>query len=195
MLAFLAVTCLGESSLALPKKARAYKITNTDQLRISVVQEQDLASIVRVDAKGCVNLKLVGEVTLAGLTIRDAEKAVEAAYRDGRYLRNPQVTINVEVYAQREVSISGEIKSPGRYALPAETVMTLLDLVTKAGGFSDTARGTDVKVTRFRPDGTVEKVFVVNVESILRGKGKSTSDDTSLELEPNDVVWVPQRII
>jgi polysaccharide biosynthesis/export protein len=178
-----------------PKKAKAYKIANTDRLRIAIVQEEELTSIVRVDAKGCVNLKYVGEVVLAGLIISDAEKAVESAYREGRYLRNPQVTINVEEYAQREVSIQGEVRNAGRFPLPAETVMTVLDLVTRAGGFSDTAKGTEVKVTRFAPDGKVAKVFVVNVESIIKGKGGKKNDDTSIELEPGDVVFVPQRII
>ncbi len=178
-----------------PKKAKPYKIANTDRLRIAIVQEDELTSIVRVDAKGCVNLKYVGEVVLAGMMISDAEKAVEGAYREGRYLRNPQVTINVEEYAQREVSIQGEVRSPGRYPLPAETVMTVLDLVTRAGGFNDTAKGTEVKVTRFALDGKVAKVFVVNVENIIKGKGSKKADDTSLELEPGDVVFVPQRII
>lgn len=183
-------------SPALAKKAKPYRVCGTDQLRITVVQEDDLTSIVHVDAKGAVNLKLVGEVTLAGLTIREAEIAVQNAYRDGRFLKNPQVTINVEVYAQREVSIQGEVKNPGRYPLPAETVMTVLDLVTRAGGFTDTAKGSEVKVTRFRPDGRVERVFVINVESIIRGKGqRDVEEDTSLELEPNDVVFVPQRLI
>jgi polysaccharide export outer membrane protein len=184
-----------EEAAGAPKKAKPYKIANTDRLRIAIVQEDELTSIVRVDAKGCVNLKYLGEVVLAGLMISDAEKAVEVAYREGRYLRNPQVTINVEEYAQREVSIQGEIRNPGRYPLPAETVMTVLDLVTRAGGFNDTAKGTEVKVTRFTPDGRVAKVFVVNVESIIKGKGARKADDTSLELEPGDVIFVPQRII
>lgn len=183
-----------EDSLVV-KKAKPYKIANTDRLRISIVQEEELTSIVRVDAKGCVNLKYIGELLLAGMTISDAEKAVENAYRDGRYLRNPQVTINVEEYAQREVSIQGEVRNPGRFPIPAETVMTVLDLVTRAGGFNDTAKGTEVKVTRFASDGKVEKVFVVNVESIIKGKGQKKTEDTSLELEPGDVVFVPQRII
>lgn len=187
----------GQDAAMKVRKAKPYRIANTDRLRIGIVQEDNLNAIARVDAKGCVNLTYVGEVYLAGLTISEAEKAVENAYREGRFLRNPQVTINVEEYAPREVSISGEVRNGGRYPLPVETVMTVLDLVLKAGGFNDTAKGTEVKITRFLPDGRVAKVFVVNVESIIKGKGKNRDnpDDTSLELEPGDVVFVPQRII
>lgn len=183
--------------LAVPgAKTKPYRIAATDKLRIAVVQESELDSIVRVDATGSVNLKYVGAVDIAGRTISDAEKVIEAAYRDGRFLRNPQVTINVEEYALREVSIQGEVKTPGRYPMPVETVLTLLDLVTRAGGFNDVAKGTEVKVTRFGPDGKVSRVFVIDVESIIKGKSKGQKiEDTSLELEPGDIIFVPQRII
>lgn len=192
-----AVSVLGLAQSSQPQaKAKPYRIATTDKLRISVVQEPELDSIVRVDAKGCVNLKYVGEVTIFGLTISEAEKEVEQAYRDGRFLRNPQVTMNVEEYALREISVQGEVKAPARYPMPVETVMTLLDVITRAGGFTDVARGTDVRITRFGPDGKVLKVFVIDVESIIKGKSKGGKvEDTSLELEPGDIVFVPQRII
>ena len=176
-------------------KAKPYRIATTDKLRIAVVQEAELDSIVRVDSKGCVNLKYVGEVSIVGLTISEAEKMVEASYRDGRFLRNPQVTINVEEYALREVSIQGEVQHPGRYPVPVETIVTLLDLVTRAGGFTDVAKGTEVKVTRFGADGKVKQVMVIDVESIIKGRKASKDEDKSLELEPGDIVFVPQRII
>lgn len=183
--------------LAVPgAKTKSYRIAPTDKLRIAVVQEAELDSIVRVDANGSVNLKYVGPITIVGLTISEAEKMIEASYRDGRFLRSPQVTINVEEYALREVSIQGEVKNPARYPMPVETVVTLLDIVTRAGGFTDVAKGTEVKITRFGPDGRVLKVFVVDVESIIKGKGKDQKiEDSTLELEPGDVIYVPQRII
>jgi polysaccharide export outer membrane protein len=177
-----------------PKKAKPYKITNGDRLRIEIFPEDDLVTQCRVDAKGCVNLKLVGEVTLLGLTVQDAEKAIENSYRDQRYLRNPQVRINVEEYRPREVFISGDVKAPARYVMPIETVMTVVDLVQKAGGLTDTARGTAVRVLRKGPDGK-EQVIEVDVESILKAKKKAKVEDNSLELEPDDNVFVPQRII
>jgi polysaccharide export outer membrane protein len=74
--------------------------------------------------------------------------------------------------------------------------MTVLDLVTKAGGFTDTAEGTEVRVTRNLPDGTT-KVITLDVESLIKGKGnaKSTQENSELRLEPDDIVYVPERII
>jgi polysaccharide biosynthesis/export protein len=192
------VTSLVHAESKTPSPAKqpvlAYKITLTDLLRIDIYQEEDLRTMSRVDAKGKINLPLVGEVLVAGLTVSDAQKAVEAAYRDGRYLRTPQVTINVEAYAAREVSIQGQIRSPGRYPLPIETSMTVLELVTRAGGFTDTAKGTAVNITRVTPDGK-KQVFTIDVDSLLKGKDRANINDNSLMLEPGDIVFVPERII
>ena len=171
----------------------AYTITLTDLLRVDIYQEDDLKTMSRVDAKGNVNLPLVGEVHVVGLTISDAQKAIENAYRDGRYLRTPQVTINVEAYASREVSIQGQVRSPGRYPLPIETSMTVLELVTKAGGFTDTAKGTAVNITRITTDGK-KQVFTIDVDSLIKGRDKASIGDNSLMLQPGDIVYVPERI-
>jgi polysaccharide export outer membrane protein len=175
-------------------KIPSYTLTATDRLRIAVYQEDDLSSIVRIDAKGDVNLLLVGEVRIAGLTVREAQKVIEDAYRDGRFLRNPQVIITVEEYAPREVSIGGQVHSPGRYPLPIESTMTVIDLVTKAGGLTDIARGGAVTITHITPDGK-KITTTVDVDSILKGKAQAKANDTTIQLQPGDIVYVPERII
>jgi len=181
---------------ALPTKGLIYRIRTSDKLGIQVFQEPDLATICRVDARGTVNLKLIDEIRVYGLTISEAERAIEKAYKEGRFLRKPEVTITVEEYAPREVSIQGQVKVPARYTLPPESTMSVLDLVTKAGGFTDTAQGTAVRVTRIMPDGST-KVFTVDIQSLIRGKesSKAKREDNTLLLEPDDIVYVPERII
>ena len=176
------------------RKALLYTIAITDSLRVSVFGEDDLSRVSRVDANGKVNLPLIGEVKVFGLTLRDAELLIANAYRDGRYLRNPQVTINVEIYAIREISVQGQVKSPQRVVLPAESTMSVLEAVTKCGGFTDTAKGTEVRVTRIDAEGKV-KTFVVDVDSLIKGKHKAKSEDDSLLLMPGDIIYVPEKII
>jgi polysaccharide export outer membrane protein len=176
------------------KKVIVYKIRAADRLGVRIFQEEDLNSTPRVDSRGMINLPLIQELRVDGLTVTEAERLVENAFREGRFLRNPQVTITVEDYGPREVTIGGSVKIPARYPLPLETSMTLLDLVSKAGGFTDTAKGTAVRVTRIQPDGSVT-TLVFDVESILRGRKDARAEDSSLALEPNDIVYVPERII
>jgi polysaccharide biosynthesis/export protein len=176
------------------RMAPSYAIVPTDRLRIDVYQEEDLSVIASVDAKGTINLRLVGEILVAGKTVPEAQKLIEAAYRDNRYLVTPQVTINIEEYAPREVSIDGMVRNPGRFPLPIESGLTVADLVLKAGGLTDTARGSAVTVTRRGPDGK-QTVFTLDVESVIRGKSSGKAADNAFLLQPGDIVFVPQRII
>ncbi len=177
-------------------RSKAYNIRATDKLRISIFQEDDLSTISRVDSRGTINLPLIGEIKVRGMTLDEAERTIEKAYIDGRFLRQPAVTVAVEDYAPREVSIQGQVKNPGRYPLPVESTMSVLDLVTKAGGFSDTAQGTAVRITRILPDGST-KVITLDVESLIKGRSnaKTNGENNALLLEPDDIVYVPERII
>ncbi|HEY0946703.1 MAG TPA: polysaccharide biosynthesis/export family protein [Opitutaceae bacterium] len=177
-----------------PAVAVTYTIALTDRLRVSVYQEDDLSVISRVDAKGTVNLPLVGEIPVAGLTISAAQNAIEKAYREGRYLRSPQVTINVEEYAPREISVQGQVRNPGRLSLPIESGMTVLEAITKSGGFTDTAKGTAVTITRVTADGK-KRVFSIDVDSLIKGKDRANIEDNTLVLQPGDIVYVPERLI
>jgi polysaccharide export outer membrane protein len=171
-------------------RAITYIIALTDRLRVAIFQENDLSTISRVDSKGRVNLPLVGPVSVVGMTVEQAQETIQIAYQDKRFLRNPQVTITVEEYASREVIVQGEVVAPGRIPLPIESGMTVLDVITKAGGFNDVAKGKAVKVTRTLPDGTKE-VTIVDVASALIGKESTTEVKPTMLLLPGDIVFVP----
>jgi polysaccharide export outer membrane protein len=183
-----------EPSGAANKKNYIHTLALADRIRVTVFQEEDLTSLTRIDARGRINLPLLGEVTVGGMTVVEAQAAIQNAYKDGRYLRNPQVTVNVEEYAPREVSIQGQIRSPGRYTLPIESTFTVVELVTKAGGLTDIGKGSAISVTRVLPDGS-KKIFVVDVDNVIKGRKDQKNDDNTLLLEPGDVVYVPERLI
>lgn len=175
-------------------KTFIYKLTSSDRLRIMVFGEPDLSAIARIDANGNVNLYLVGDVHVAGHTVTEAQKLVEDAYHDGRFLRSPKVTISVEEYAPRTVTVDGQVKNPGPISLPAEATLTVYQAIIRAGGFTDVAKGSAVSVTRMMPDGT-KKVFTVNVDDLIKGKDRNKPEDDTLQLEPGDIIYVPERLI
>lgn len=175
-------------------KAYVHRLQLADRVRIAIYLEDDLTTLARIDARGLIGLPLVGEVKLGGLTIAEAQETIQRAYRDGRYLRNPQVTVSVDEYAPREVSIQGQIRNPGRYSLPTESTYTVVELVTKAGGLTDIGKGSAVNVTRVLPDGT-KQVFTVDVDNVIKGKRASgRAEDNTLLLLPGDIVYVPDRL-
>ncbi len=198
------VLLLGSPALAQPapaaftpgpgSRAITYIIALTDRLRVDIFQENDLGVISRVDSRGRINLQLVGPVQVVGMTIEEAQDAVERAYRDQRFLRDPQVTIIVEEYAAREVIVQGEVVQPGRVPLPIESGMSVLDAITKSGGFTDLAKGEAVTVTRTLPDGT-KSVSTIDVKSVLRGRKTAAETESSMLLLPDDIVYVPIRFL
>jgi len=193
LLAAFSAACLrGDDSTA--ALHAVYGLSPQDKIRVDVYQEDDLTSEIRVDALGNINLPLLAApLHVAGLTVQEAQKTIEDAYHDQRLLVHPEVTISIEEYSPREVSIQGMVKSPGRYLLPPEGTMSVVDLVTKAGGFTDIAKGSDVTITHTGADGKKTKVEV-DVDAIIKGK-KSDQDAASLLLQPGDVVYVPERLI
>lgn len=177
------------------RKSYIHRLQLADRVRVAVYQEDDLTTLTRVDARGMINLPLIQEIQIGGLTIVEAQQTIEKAFREGRFLRAPQVTVSVEEYALREVSISGQIRNAGRYPLPNESTYTIVELVTKAGGITDIGKGTAVNITRILPDGT-KKIFTVDVDSLIKGKkGAGKVDENNLLLLPGDVVYVPERLI
>lgn len=170
-----------------------YRITRGDYVTVQVLGEPDLiAGRKRVEATGSINLALIQDVRLVGLTIAEAQASIAKAYRDGLFLRNPQVTVTVDEFAPRTVYVSGKVNIQGRQEIPADMQVTIKDVISKAGGFGDTAKGTQVKLTRTMPDGQV-KIHILDVESGL--KGRSTSGDANFVVEPDDTIYVPEKII
>lgn len=184
-----------DSSSDAGKAKFIYTLTTGDSIRVQVTDEPDLASAQKVDVLGNINLPYIGQTHVAGLTRDQAAKAIEKAYIDQQYLRNPQVTISIDDYAERDVSIQGMVKNPGRYLLPNEGTMSVVELVTKAGGFTDIAKGTDVIITRNGGPGGKKSVQHVDVKDIIEGKSKLRPDDESLMLQPGDIVYVPESLI
>jgi polysaccharide export outer membrane protein len=201
--AFVCGTLIGNASFAQApavakdaKKFVAYRITRGDFVSVGVMGESDLtAGRRRVEATGTVNLPLIAEIRLVGLTVLEAQEAIGKAYRDQRFLRNPQVTVTVDEYSVRSVRVSGKVGQPGLVHMPPDVEFTLLDAISKAGGLGDTANGKSVRISRTLPDGTLTLIDNLDVESALKAKNKPTLGDATFVLQPDDIIYVPERII
>ena len=176
------------------KKYVPYRITRGDVLNIIVVNEDIPATPKRVEAVGTVNLTYIGDVRLVGLTLKEAQELIEKTYFEKRILRNPTVNVVVETYSARIVRISGKVNSPGPINIPPDTETTIVELISKANGLTETAKGSAVRVARTMPDGST-KVFVLNVDAALKAKGSAKSADASFVVEPDDIVYVDEKII
>lgn len=172
----------------------SYRLTAGDSVTVNVYGEPDMSAAQRLDTTGILRLPMIGEVTLGGLTVREAEANLESLYKERELLKSPLVTISVSNYALREVSVLGAVRSPGNFQFPKETTsLDIADLITRLGGFTPTAKGDSVSVIRRKPDGT-EEVTTVDVERMISGRRRGDSSRREFAVYPGDRIWVPERL-
>jgi len=165
-----------------------YVIQPSDLLSVQVFQEDDLKREVRVSQEYSVTLPLIGKVYLKGKTVHQAEGMIRDLY-DKDYLVNPQVNVVVIDYAKRSVNVLGAVGSPGVVLFPQEQGLTLLDAISRAGGFNRLADRKKVKLTRTNADGKAE-TYIIDVDSLIIGKSSN-----AWLLLVNDVIYVPESIL
>lgn len=108
-----------------------------DLLHIHVADTPEMDADARVTDRGMVPIVGIGDVALAGLTPGDAATAVHDKLIERHYLNHPQVSINVVEFATQQVSVIGEVKTSGAYAIT--TPRPVLDVLALAGGLTPQA--------------------------------------------------------
>lgn len=171
----------------LPVAKSDYIVQPSDLLRVQIFQEEDLAREVRISQEYRVVLPLIGSIEVKDKTVREVQEMVRELY-DRNYLVNPQVNVFVLQYAERSVNVLGSVNTPGIVVFPQEQGMTLLDAISRVGGFSRLADRRKVKLTR-TVDGKTS-TYVINADDVIEGSSKSV-----WVLIQDDVIFVPERIL
>ena len=165
-----------------------YLLQPSDLLDVQIFQEENLKRAVRVSQEYSITLPLIGKVDVKGKSLRQAEDLIRALYaRD--YLVNPQINVVVIEYAKRTVNVIGQVNQPGAVLFPQEQGLTLLDAISRAGGFSRLANRTQVKLTRTNADGKSD-TFVIDADDLIKGRSSN-----NWPLLVNDIVFIPERIL
>ena len=156
-----------------------------DTIQVEVFNVPDLTRELQVDAGGRIAMPLVGTLDARGKTADELANDIEQALR-GRYVRNPDVTINIKSSVSQVVTVDGQVVEPGLY--PVTNQMTLMRAIASAKGMSEFARQDDVVILR-NVDGR-RMAGLYNMAAIRRG----AYDDPAIYA--NDVIVVgdsPQR--
>ncbi|MGJ0507137.1 MAG: polysaccharide biosynthesis/export family protein [Methylocystis sp.] len=131
--------------------ASAYKIGPLDVLEISVFKVPELTQSVQVADNGLINLPLVGDIQASGKTPSTLETELRGKL-NGTYIKNPSVRVFVKEFNSARITLDGEVKSPGVYALRGSP--TLLAAISLAGGRDKDTASSEVIIFRANPDGT-----------------------------------------
>lgn len=143
---------------------RPYLIGPFDKLKIDVFGIEDLSREVQIDASGRLSFPLIGVVEASGLTPGELSDELENRLQ-GRYVREPQVTVNLEETVSQVITVDGQVQKPGLY--PVIGRMTLMRAVATSGGTSEFAKLNDVVIFR-NVDGK-QLAGLYNLKSIRRG--------------------------
>lgn len=156
-----------------------------DSISVNVFGVPELSREMQVDAGGRIAMPLIGTIDAGGKTAAELARDIEQQL-SGRYVRNPNVTVNIISSVSQVVTVDGQVVEPGLY--PVTNQMTLLRAVASARGLTEFANEDDVVILRTVNGQRVAGLY--NISAIRRG----LYDDPSLYA--NDLVVVgdsPQR--
>jgi polysaccharide export outer membrane protein len=158
-----------------------YILKPGDTIELIVYREQDLNIRSRIGKDGMVQLPLLGEVKLGGMSVRNATAMVRQKY-DADYLVAPQIYLNIASYNTRKFTIIGQVGRPGAYEFSGGDDLGLLEAIGMAGGFTRIADRGHVMVKRREGD----KIRTVKVNA----KKLSDAGIDQFKIEPGDVINV-----
>ena len=176
-----------------------YKLRSGDRIKVSVLGEADcnIEATINNDERVC--LAYIGELPLANMNTKQAETYIAQEYRRQLIFRDPQVSVTISKYVERFVFLSGSVNKQGPYTFPPEAeAMNLVQVIARAGGFTDIANKTKVRVTRtfYDESGKIKNsmTYEVNVEALSSGSAVEGEYKTFM-IYPGDQIFVKERLV
>ena len=152
-----------------------YVVGPEDILAVTVFNEAQLSGRYRVENDGHFSYPFLGRVKAGGATVAEVAATLKGRLADG-YLRNPQVTVEVEQFRSQSVFVIGEVRSPGKYMLSG--AVSLIEALAQAGSVTpqaggevlilhpkDGARGARAATMPERGDADVQRVNLHEIET------------------------------
>lgn len=130
----------------------------------------------QVDSIGTVALPILGNIEVAGLTLKQIEERIQK--RSLEFLKEPTVRVKLLSF---KINVNGEVKNPGVYYSYNEK-MNILEAISLANGLTDNAEIKKTIVVRETPKGS----STYNID--LTSKNILTSE--VYYLQPNDLIYI-----
>ncbi len=168
---------LDPNAPAAPVDPNTYKIGPEDQLAIRVWREPEVSGSVIVRPDGKISLPLIGEVQAGGKTPEELRKLIAEKLSD--FLTQPEVLVQVTAVRSKKYYITGQVLRTGAFPLVVPT--TVLEALSKAGGFRDWAHKKKIVILRGN------KRLKFNYNEVIKGKNL----EQNIYLQDGDHIIVP----
>ena len=143
----------------------SYRIGPLDVIRVEVFGAPELTREAEVDAAGNFSMPLAGAVQAAGRTPAELIGAIGEQLK-GRYLRNPQISVNVIKSRPKVFTVDGAVKAPGNYPIIGK--MTLQQAIATAQGADQIANLNNVVI--FRTVNSQKTAALFSIKDIRAGR-------------------------
>ena len=165
------------------------RILAGDRLNISVKEQPDMSRVYAVAGDGSVDFAFAGRVVIAELTSDEASRKLESVLED-KYFKEANVTISIANFVEGDVLVTGAVRTSGSLPFRGDSILTLMEAISRSGGLAENAAGERVRILRWLPGGSMERQGIeVNVRAML-----DTMDFSKDQyLRPRDIIVVPFR--
>jgi len=173
---------LGVAAAAPGAEDGEYRVGPKDLLRFTVTEVPSLNVTTRVDPTGRVTLPLMGALEVDGLTVVEIGNKLRDLL-ESRYVQKATVSVLVEEYLARSVSLVGAVARPGPVGMADR--LTLLDALFAAGSLREDHGGV-IQVVRRASNGVSAQI-----EIPIGGLIEEADARLDIPLAPDDVVRIP----
>ena len=178
-----------EKKPANPVAFEDYRIGSADVLSVSVMDAPEFGGKFRVSDSGAIEIPGVsGPIQAEGQTPSELARSIREALIHAKQLRDPRVSVFVDEYHGRLVTVLGAVTKPSTYPLTKRT--NILEALSLAGGTLPNSGNT---VTIVRGSASAEatntargSVQIVQMSDLVSGKDFAAS----IEVRNGDVVNV-----
>ena len=125
-----------------------YVLDTGDQIRVDVFRVPQYSGDYEILGGGLLLLPMVGQVSVAGLTIGEAQSVISQAYASR--LRRPIINVTLLSPRPLKIGIAGEASRPGINTLQREGTqsLSLVDALEIAGGITQSADLQQIVIRR-----------------------------------------------
>jgi polysaccharide export outer membrane protein len=163
-----------------------YLIGPGDTLQVFVWRNPELSVTVPVRPDGKISTPLVEDMTASGKTPSKLARDMEGVLAE--FVRSPQVNVIVTqaLSSFSAVKVVGQVRN--QQVVPYRKGLRVLDVVLASGGLSDFAAPNRAKIVR--TNGGKQTEIKIRLGKLMNGGDL----DQNIELEPGDVLIVPQSM-
>jgi len=176
--------------LAVPSHAQTqgnsgYRIGPKDLIEIKVFEVPELNIERRVSAEGTINLPLIGDVPVQGLTDVELANRLKALL-EAKYVQRASVAVQLREFRSKPISVLGAVKLPGNLSLSGR--WTLLEAISAAGGLTDD-HADKIYVLRRAENGLSDQIAIDVDDLMMRA-----DPDANVPIFANDIINVPANV-